>query len=233
MPVTVRPAGERGHGEHGWLDTRHSFSFADYFDPRHMGFRALRVINEDRVQAGTGFPTHGHRDMEIISYIIGGALEHRDSTGGHAVIRRGEVQRMTAGTGVRHSEGNPSRDEAVHFLQIWLLPEREGLTPGYEQKLFAEAEKRNRLCLLAAPGGEAGSLLIHQDVRVYAALLDAGAEVAQPLAPGRGAWVQVVSGALRVNGTPLAAGDGAALDGEAAVRIEAAEAAELLLFDLA
>lgn len=232
MSMIVRPSEARGHANHGWLDTRHSFSFADYFDPAHMGFRTLRVINEDVIAPGMGFGTHGHRDMEIITYLVHGALEHRDSTGESSVIGRGEVQRMSAGTGIRHSEFNASSVDPVKLLQIWILPARTGLRPGYEQKEFAAGDKRNRLCLLAAPESRDGALTIHQDVEVYATVLDAKASVGHPLRVGRGAWIQVVSGAIAVNGQRLAAGDGAALEGVPTVEIVAEEPSELLLFDL-
>ena len=212
--ITVRRSSERGHFDHGWLDTRHTFSFADYRDPRHMGFRSLRVLNEDRVRPGQGFATHGHRDMEIVSVVLEGALSHRDSMGNGSVIRPGDVQRMTAGTGVRHSEFNPSPSEPVHFLQIWILPDREGLSPGYEQKHVPPEERRDRLRLLASPDGADGSLTVHQDARIYATALGPGAEVRHRIAPGRHAWVQVTGGALDLNGVPLEAGDGAAVSGE-------------------
>jgi quercetin 2,3-dioxygenase len=233
--ITIRPAAERGHFDHGWLDTRHTFSFADYHDPRHMGFGALRVINEDRVQPAQGFGTHPHLDMEILSYVLEGELAHRDSMGNGSVIRPGELQRMTAGTGVRHSEQNASRERPVHFLQIWILPDRRGLAPGYEQRPFPEAERRGRLRLIASPDGAEGSLTIHQDVRVHATLLAEGEPVRLELAPGRRAWVQVARGAVTVNGQPLAAGDGAALTDERAVQLVGAvgETSEALVFDLA
>ena len=231
--IAIRPSEARGHAHHGWLDTRHTFSFADYHDPAHMGFRALRVINEDRVTPGQGFGTHGHRDMEILSYVLSGRLAHRDSLGTGSVILPGEVQRMTAGTGVRHSEENPSPTEPVHFLQIWVLPERPGLAPGYEQRAFPEAERRGKLRLVASPDGRDGSVTVHQDVRVHAGLLASGDAAELALAPGRHAWVQVARGRVRVNGVPLAAGDGAALSEEGAVRVEGVEDAEVLAFDLA
>jgi redox-sensitive bicupin YhaK (pirin superfamily) len=232
--ITIRKADERGRFDHGWLDTRHTFSFAGYHDPAHMGFRALRVINEDRVIAGEGFGTHGHQDMEILSYVLSGALAHRDSTGGAGVLRPGEVQRMTAGTGVRHSEYNGSKDELVHFLQVWIVPDRAGLPPSYEQKLFPEAERKGRLRLIASPDAADGSLTLHQDARVHATILAEGERVALPLAPGRHAWVQVARGELEVNGELLHAGDGAALSGEREVALVGrGRAAEALLFDLA
>jgi redox-sensitive bicupin YhaK (pirin superfamily) len=231
--ITLRPAGERGRADHGWLDSRHTFSFDTYYDPRHMGFRSLRVINEDRVAPGRGFGTHSHRDMEIISYVVAGRLAHKDSTGTSAVIRPGEVQRMTAGTGVSHSEFNPSPTDPTHFLQIWILPEERGLRPGYEQREFPEGERRGRLRLVASRGGDEGSVTVRQDIKLYAALLDAGDEVSHPLGAGRHAWVQVVKGAVGLNGTRMGAGDGAAVSDETSLDIAASEDAELLLFDLA
>jgi redox-sensitive bicupin YhaK (pirin superfamily) len=233
--ITIRKADERGHFDHGWLDTRHTFSFADYHDEAHVGFRALRVVNEDRVAPGEGFPTHGHRDMEILSYVLEGALAHRDSTGGEGVLRPGEVQRMSAGTGVRHSEFNGSRTEPVHFLQIWILPDRPGHRPSYEQKLFPEAERNGKLRLVASPDAAEGSLTIHQDARVYATILGKGEAVRHALAPGRHAWVQVARGELTVNGRALRAGDGAALSGEDEIAVEGAgpSGGEALVFELA
>jgi redox-sensitive bicupin YhaK (pirin superfamily) len=232
--ITIRKAEDRGHFDHGWLDTRHTFSFASYHDEDHMGFRALRVINEDRVRPGEGFGTHGHRDMEILSYVLEGALAHRDSTGGEGVLRPGEVQRMSAGTGVTHSEFNGSRDAPVHFLQIWLLPDRPGHRPSYEQKLFPEAERKGKLRLVASPDAADGSLAIHQDARVYASVLGKGEAVRHALAPGRHAWVQVARGEATVNGKALSAGDGAAISDEREVAIEGrGGGGELLLFDLA
>jgi redox-sensitive bicupin YhaK (pirin superfamily) len=231
--IVVRKAGDRGRFDFGWLDTRHTFSFADYHDPDHMGFRQLRVINEDRVTPGSGFPTHSHRDMEILSYVLEGALEHQDSMGHRETLRPGEVQRMTAGRGVTHSEYNPSRDQPLHFLQIWIMPGRRGLEPGYEQKVFPADERNGKLRLVASPDGRDGSLTINQDVGVHATLLDAGQEVVHRLAPGRHAWIQVARGALEANGQRLEAGDGAAVSGEDAVRLKADSPAEALLFDLA
>ncbi|HET9597276.1 MAG TPA: pirin family protein [Anaeromyxobacteraceae bacterium] len=232
--LTIRRAEARGHADHGWLDTRHTFSFADYHDPEHMGFSDLRVINEDRVRPGQGFGRHGHRDMEIISYVLAGQLGHRDSMGNGSVIRPGEVQRMSAGTGVLHSEMNPSATEPVHFLQIWILPDRAGHEPGYEQKAYPEAERRGRLRLAASPDGAEGSVTIHQDARVYLALLGQGERVRHALAPGRTAWVQVARGEVTVNGERLRAGDGASLSGEAAVELAGGgdATADVLLFDL-
>lgn len=231
--ITVRPAAERGIANFGWLDSRHSFSFGHYHDPKHMGFGPLRVINEDRVQPGAGFDTHGHRDMEIISYVLEGALEHRDSIGTGSVIRPGDVQRMSAGTGIRHSEYNHSAGEPVHFLQIWLLPEREGLAPGYEQKSFADDEKRGRLRLVAARDGRDGAVRIHQDADLYASLHDKAQSVTHVLPAGRRAWLQVVRGALDVNGTILRAGDGAAASDLPTLEVKATvDGSEFLLFDL-
>jgi redox-sensitive bicupin YhaK (pirin superfamily) len=231
--ITVRPAKERGHFDHGWLDTYHSFSFSEYLDPAHMGFRSLRVINEDRVDPKAGFPPHSHRDMEIITYVLAGALAHKDSMGNGSVIRPGDVQRMSAGTGVTHSEANGSETEPVHLLQIWILPEKRGITPSYEEKKFSPEEKRGRLRLVASRDGADGSVTIHQDARVYASLLDPGQTVRHTLDRGRGAWLQLVAGAATVNGTALATGDGAAIQNEGTLEIHAGEPTELLLFDLA
>jgi quercetin 2,3-dioxygenase len=231
--LNIRRAEDRGHADHGWLNTYHSFSFADYYDPRHMGFRNLRVINEDRVKPGEGFGTHPHRDMEIISYVLEGGLEHRDSMRNGSVIRPGDVQRMSAGTGVTHSEFNASKDALVHFLQIWLLPSARGIPPSYEQKTFSEADKRGRLRIVASPDGRAGSVTIHADALVHAGLFDAKESASYDLAPGRHAWVQAVHGRVRVNGQALSAGDGAALSEEARVHLEGIEDGEVILFDLA
>jgi redox-sensitive bicupin YhaK (pirin superfamily) len=231
--LTLRAANERGHANHGWLDSHHTFSFANYLDPAHMGFRGLRVINEDRVSPGKGFGAHPHRDMEIVSYVLSGALEHRDSLGTGSVIRPGDVQRMTAGSGVTHSEFNGSKSEPVHFLQIWLLPESKNLAPGYEQKSFADSEKNGRLRLVAAPNGEAGSVTLHADAKLYAGQFDAGQSAELQLAPGRHAYVQVTRGKVHVQGQQLNAGDGAALSNENLLRIEGVEPSELLVFDLA
>jgi quercetin 2,3-dioxygenase len=231
--ITVRRSADRGHFDHGWLDTRHTFSFADYRDPTHMGFRSLRVINEDRVQPGQGFGMHPHRDMEIVSYVVSGALAHQDSMGNGSTIRPGELQRMSAGTGVVHGEFNHSRTEPVHFLQIWILPARLGQPPGYEQKRFAEEERRGRLRLLGSPDGADGSVTIHQDVRLHAALLAPGQAVTHPLAEGRHAWVQVVRGEVEAAGERLAQGDGAAISGEPALALRGVKDAEVLVFDLA
>lgn len=230
--ITVRRADERGHANHGWLDTYHTFSFADYYDPNHMGFRSLRVINDDRVAAGRGFGTHPHRDMEILTYVLEGALAHRDSTGGEEVIRPGELQRMTAGTGIAHSEYNGSDTEPVHLLQIWILPERTGLKPGYEQKAFPAEERQGRLRLVASRDGRDGSLTIHQDVNVHAGLLAPGETAQLSTEPGRYAWVQVARGAVTLNGEPLREGDGAAVTEEHTLELKGVEPADLLVFDL-
>ena len=231
--IAVRRGEERGRAEFGWLDSRHSFSFGHYYDPAHMGFRSLRVINEDRVEPGGGFAKHGHADMEIISYVLAGALEHRDSLGTGAVIRPGEVQRMTAGTGITHSEFNASKSEPVHFLQIWILPDRQGLAPGYEQRAFPVAERQGRLRLVAAPDGRAGSVTVHQDVSLYTALLAPDQQVEHRFVSGRFGWLQVAQGAVDAGGFRLAAGDGAAIGEHAVISIRGREAAEILLFDLA
>lgn len=231
--ISLRLSKDRGHADHGWLDTRHTFSFADYYDPAHMGFRGLRVLNEDRVQPGQGFGTHPHRDMEILSYVLEGALQHRDSMGNGSVIRPGEVQRMSAGRGVTHSEANASKEQPVHFLQIWLLPSERGLPPGYEQKAFDRVEQTGRLRLIASPDGQEGSVKIHADVRLHVGLFGDGATGELALAPGRHAWVHVARGKARINGHALEAGDGAALSDEPRVRIEGVAASEVLVFDLA
>ncbi|MBA3547471.1 MAG: pirin family protein [Nannocystis sp.] len=231
--LTIRRSHERGHADHGWLDSHHTFSFADYHDPRHMGFRTLRVINEDCVAPGKGFGTHSHRDMEIISYVLAGALEHKDSLGTGSVIRPGDVQRMSAGTGVAHSEFNSSHTEPVHFLQIWILPETRGSAPGYEQKRFEPEARSGRLRLIASRDGREGSVVIHQDVALYAALLAPGQSVTHSFAPGRHGWLQVARGAVTVGDATLRAGDGAALEQTEKIEIAGVEAAELLLFDLA
>jgi quercetin 2,3-dioxygenase len=234
--ITVRPSEARGHFDHGWLNTFHTFSFADYNDPKHTHYRNLRVINEDTVQPGGGFGTHPHRDMEIITYILQGALAHKDSMGTGSTIRPGDVQRMSAGTGVLHSEFNHSPNELVHLLQIWIFPEKRGLKPSYEQKTFSNEEKLNRLRLVASPDAREGSVTIHQDVRLYAGLLERGKSVTHDLAPGRGAWIQVTSGAVDLNGKRLRAGDGAAIDDEKRLEIIGQGeqgTSEFLLFDLA
>lgn len=231
--MTLRRAADRGVADFGWLDSRHSFSFGQYHDPRHAGFGPLLVINEDRVAPGAGFDTHGHRDMEIVSYVLSGALEHKDSIGTGSVIRPGEVQRMSAGTGIRHSEFNHSSDQPVHFLQIWIAPERQGLTPGYEQLGFEADEKRGVLRLIGSRDGRDGSLTIHQDITLYDTLVEEGRAVSHTLAPRRRAWIQVTRGALAVNGVALGAGDGLAIAEETGVEIEANTEAEALLFDMA
>jgi quercetin 2,3-dioxygenase len=231
--IAIRHAAERGTANLGWLDSRHTFSFGHYFDPDHMGFGALRVINEDRVRPGAGFGTHGHEDMEIISYVLEGALEHKDSIGTGSVIRPGDVQVMSAGTGIRHSEFNASKNEPVHFLQIWVLPNRKGLPPRYDQKSFPRAEKRDRLRLVGSPDGRDGSVVIHQDAEIYDGLLSRGHTVTHPLKPGRKGWVQVVRGSLEVNGEAAVAGDGVAVEDEAALSIVSrADDSEILVFDL-
>jgi redox-sensitive bicupin YhaK (pirin superfamily) len=231
--LTVRPGQSRGRTALGWLDSYHTFSFGDYHDPEQIGFQALRVINDDRVAPGTGFGMHPHRDMEILTWVLAGALEHRDSLGNGSVIEPGQLQRMSAGTGILHSEYNPSESDLVHLLQIWILPERRGLTPGYEQRTFPATDRRGRLQLLAARDGRAGAVTVHQDVELYVADLAASESVTQPLKPGRSAWVQVTRGTVQVNGRVLRAGDGAAVRGERDIRLEASGEASLLLFDLA
>jgi len=231
--LTVRPAADRGHAQHGWLDSRHTFSFADYHDPDHMGFRALRVINEDRVEPGRGFGRHHHDDMEIVTYVLDGVLAHQDSLGNGAEIRPGEVQRMSAGTGIDHSEFNHSKADRVHFLQIWILPERTGLRPGYEQRAFPLHEARDALVLVASRDGRDGSVTVHQDVEIRAGRLRRGARVVHALRPGRHAWLQVARGAVDASGKRLAAGDGLAVSDEKQLDVVATEDAEVLLFDLA
>jgi len=230
--LAIRRADERGRTHLGWLDSRHTFSFGDYHDPEAMGFSVLRVINDDRVRPGAGFPRHPHRDMEIVSYVLDGAIEHQDSLGTGSVIRPGEVQRMTAGTGVLHSEHNPSGRDGLHFLQIWILPERRGLPPSYEQKAFSPESLENQLRLVASRDGRDGSVTVHQDVRLYAGRLGVGAKASAPLDPRRLGWLQVARGAVVANGQRLGEGDGAALDGEAALEVVAERNAEVLLFDL-
>ena len=231
--ITIRPAVERGGGNHGWLDTKHTFSFADYWDPKGMGFRSLRVINEDRVAPNTGFPTHPHRDMEIITYVLEGKLEHKDSLGTGSVILPGDGQRMTAGSGIRHSEFNPSTSESVHLLQIWIQPEKAALQPSYEQKSFPEAEKRGKLRLIASRDASDGSVKINQDANLYVTLLKPGEEVTHDFVPGRFGWLQVARGAVELNGKKLNQGDGAAISDEKRLTIQGSEDAEVLLFDLA
>lgn len=231
--IRLRKSNERGHADHGWLNTYHTFSFADYYDPQQLGFRALRVINEDRVQPKAGFPTHPHRDMEIITYVLEGGLEHKDSMGNGSVIRPGEVQRMSAGTGITHSEFNHSGTELVHFLQIWIVPEQKGVNPRYEQKVFPDAEKVNTLRLIACRDGREGSVAINQDVNLFAALLEPGAALTYAMPAGRHVWLQVARGSVEVNGHPLAQGDGAAVSDEKQLMVAGREKVELLLFDLA
>jgi hypothetical protein len=230
--MIVRPSEARGHANHGWLDSHHTFSFADYYDPSFMGFRALRVINEDRVAPRSGFGTHPHRDMEIITYVLSGQIEHRDSMGSVGVLRSGELQRMTAGTGVLHSEKNNTGQE-LHFLQIWIVPERKGLTPSYEQKAFTEEERQGRFRLVVSPEGKDGALKVNQDMRLYSTLLGKGETTEYALAPGRHAWLQVARGAGTLNGVELKAGDGVAVSEESRLVLSAAEPLEALLFDLA
>jgi quercetin 2,3-dioxygenase len=230
--IVRRPAEDRGHANHGWLDSHHSFSFADYYDPAHMGFGPLRVINEDRVQPGMGFGTHGHRDMEIISYVLEGQLSHKDNMGNGSIIAPGDVQRMSAGRGVLHSEFNPSTADGVHFLQIWIEPAQTGIAPSYEQARVERAAKRGRFALLAAPAGQGGAVVIHQDAKLYAGLFDGAESAVHAVAPGRRAYVHVARGAANVNGVPLGAGDAVRIEDETEVRIDAGRDAEVLLFDL-
>ncbi|QDT28889.1 pirin family protein [Gimesia panareensis] len=231
--IRVLKAAERGHADHGWLDTYHTFSFAGYQDPEHVHFRTLRVMNEDVVQPGQGFGTHPHRDMEIVTYVLEGALEHKDSMGNGEVLRAGEFQRMSAGTGIMHSEFNPSQTEPVHLYQIWLFPERKGIEPSYEQKRFPESEQQNQLRLVASPEAEAGSLLIHQDARVYLSQIEPQATVQYELAEGRHAWLQVLRGSVLLNEVPLEVSDGAAVSDTRQLNIQATDNAEIMLFDLA
>jgi len=231
--INIRRSNQRGGGDFGWLKTRHSFSFDTYYDPQNMGFQSLRVINEDWVAPGQGFPTHPHRDMEIITYVLEGALEHKDSLGTGSVIRPGDVQRMSAGRGIRHSEANPSKTDPVHLLQIWIMPDRPGHEPSYEQKAFPESEKRGKLRLIAGPDGKDGAVTIHQDAKLYVSLLNSGEEVTHDLTKGRHAWLQVAKGAVELNGKPLDQGDGAAISDERKLEIKGTKDAEILLFDLA
>lgn len=230
--ITVRKSEERGVGRHGWLTSQHTFSFANYYDEQHIGFRDLRVINEDRVAAAQGFGAHQHDNMEIISIVMEGALAHRDSTGGDGVLRRGEVQRMSAGRGVVHSEFNGSEDEPVHFFQVWIMPAKRGIEPNYEQKLIPEEERRGKLRLLVGPGAKDGALDINQDAFLYASILEDGESVTHELGKGRGAWIQVARGGIEVNGMPLNEGDGAAIEDESTLRITSNGSSEILLFDL-
>lgn len=231
--IAIRKSEARGHANHGWLDSYHTFSFANYYDPNYMSFRSLRVINEDIINPGKGFGTHGHTDMEIITYVLEGALEHKDSLGTGAIIKPGEVQRMSAGTGIQHSEFNPSQTEPVHLLQIWLLPDTNGLPPSYEQRDFPLEERRGKLRLVAARDARDGAVKVHQDVDLYAAVLDKKSRVSHALQSNRHAWVQVARGSVLLNGFPLEKGDGAAVSDESEVVVEATENAEILLFDLA
>lgn len=230
--LKVRKANDRGHSNLGWLDSRHTFSFGDYYDPAHMGFGPLRVINDDRVAGGGGFPTHGHADMEIVTYVLDGALEHKDSLGTGSVIQAGEIQRMSAGTGIQHSEFNASKTDAVHFLQIWIVPERRGLAPSYEQKPVPREKTPGALRLIGARDGRDGSITIHQDVELYAARLTNGSSVEHAIKPGRLAWVQVAAGEAAINGTPVRTGDGVAIEDATQIKIDGASSAEILLFDL-
>ncbi len=231
--INIRKSEERGHADHGWLDTHFTFSFADYYDPKHTHFRTLRVMNDDRVAGGGGFPTHPHRDMEIVTYVLDGALEHRDSLGNGSVIKPGDVQYMSAGTGVTHSEFNASKTDPVHLYQIWMFPEKQGLKPVYDQKNFSEADKRGNLRLVASPDGRDGSVKIRQENELYATVLGAGESVRHALKPERHAYVQVARGSVKLNGTQLDAGDGAAISAEKAVELTGVDNAEVLLFDLA
>ena len=231
--ITIRKANERGKADHGWLQSRHTFSFADYYDPKHMGFRSLRVINDDVVDAGEGFGTHPHRDMEIISYVVEGALEHKDSMGNGSIIRPNDVQRMSAGSGVTHSEFNPQKDASAHFLQIWIQPAEKGIEPSYEQKAFSVEDKTDRLRLVASPDGADGSVTINQDANIYASILSPGAAVSQTFDPNRSVWVQVVKGKLTLNGETLETGDGAAVEKAGDLTFAGIESSEILVFDLA
>lgn len=231
--ITLRKANDRGHADHGWLNSYHTFSFANYYDPEHMGFRKLRVINEDRVAGGGGFAPHSHRDMEIISYVLDGALEHQDSMGNNSVIRPGEVQRMTAGTGVTHSEYNASETDTVHFLQIWVIPEKAGLTPGYEQKFYTPEEKRGQLRLIASQDGRDRSVTVHQDLNLYATVLGKDEKVTHEIERDRHLWVQVVRGSASVNGESLNAGDAVAIEKEPVLELVGQDMTEILVFDLA
>jgi quercetin 2,3-dioxygenase len=233
MSLVLRKSHERGHANFGWLDSRHSFSFGEYYDPAHMGFGPLRVINDDHVAAGAGFPMHGHNDMEIISYVLDGALEHKDSLGTGSIIRADDVQRMSAGTGIKHSEFNPSQKEDVHFLQIWIMPHSRGLTPSYEQKNFARPSKENQWRLIASGDGRDGSLTIHRDVNVYASIITPTHTLRYDLAPAHQAWLQLARGTLSVNGIKLGAGDGLAIEHETELHIDGqSEEAEFILFDM-
>ena len=231
--LAIRKANDRGHFDHGWLNTHHTFSFGDYYDPRQMGFRSLRVMNEDRVAPGMGFPMHGHRDMEIVTYVLSGALQHKDSLGHGEILRPGEFQHMSAGSGIRHSEFNPSESDSVHLYQIWLLPREQGLSPSYGQKAFDPAGRQNQWQLVASPDGSEGSLPIQQDARILLANLDAGGELSRNISTGRHAWLQVLRGSIRLGDTTLSASDGVAISNETSVSLTAPEAAEVMFFDLA
>lgn len=231
--MKIRKAADRGYADHGWLKSYHTFSFSDYYDPDHMGFRSLRVINEDRVSPGQGFPTHPHQNMEIVSYVLEGALEHQDSMGNGSVIRPGDVQRMSAGSGVAHSEYNHSDKDSVHFLQIWILPGEQGIQTSYEQKHFSEADKQDQLRLVASPDGRENSVTIHQDAQIFASVLDAGAQLSHQVPPNRHAWIQVVRGNLNLNGEELAEGDGVEISEPINLEFNASKKSEFLLFDLA
>lgn len=231
--ITIRKSEERGHVKIDWLDSRHTFSFGDYYDPNHMSFRSLRVINEDHVAPGSGFGAHPHRDMEILTYVVDGVLEHKDNMGNGSLIQPGEIQRMSAGTGIVHSEFNHSKTAPVHLLQIWILPERKGLSPGYEQRTFSRAQKLNKLCLIASPDARDGSVRVHQDLSLYAAILTEDTESVHLVVAQRGVWVQVVRGSVKINKQILNAGDACAVELAEALRIKASEESEILLFDLA
>lgn len=231
--ITIRKSMERGYADHGWLKSLHSFSFAEYYDPQQMGWGNLRVINEDRIAPGTGFAPHGHRDMEIISYVISGALAHKDDMGNVVTIKPGDIQRMSAGTGVHHSEFNHARNETTHFLQIWIKPQEKGIAPGYEQKFFSDEQKRNRLCLLASPDGRDGSITIHADALIYGAILEPGTELSLPIEPGRKSYVQVIKGRIGVNGHELESGDALKAEAETSLNFAARQPSEILVFELA
>lgn len=231
--IEIRRTAERGRSQLGWLDSRHTFSFGRYYDGSQVGFGSLRVLNEDRVTGGGGFDTHGHRDIEILSYVIEGALEHKDSAGNEGIVRAGDVQRMSAGTGIEHSEINNSRRDPVHFLQIWIMPKIEGLPPSYEQRAFPDEVKRGKLCLIGSPDGRDGSVTIHQDITVYSSLMEAGDHLRHPMAAGRKAWVQIIRGESSINQTHMSTGDGAAIEGSEEISMRAVRPTELLLFDMA
>lgn len=231
--IVIRKSGERGHADYGWLKAFYTFSFANYYDPEHMEFRALRVLNDDIIEPGKGFPTHHHNDMEVVTYILKGSLKHKDSTGEESVITRGDVQRMTTGTGIMHSEYNPSETKTVHLFQTWIVPEETGLTPSYEQKNFPEEEKKGKLCLIASSDGRGNSVIVRQDVNIYASILDGGDTIEQKISAGRHAWVQVAYGEISLNGQTLAEGDGAAVSDEEELKIICKDSAEFLLYDLA